>query len=197
LTTHETEFQRPADKVWVAEQRGATTSFTSETARDAVVTSSRMRISTYQHPLHLSPDRPLVILEGVHDTTFVAKTAEAMGLKPLWTMICLNDLEETKQGGDDLSPYLKANASVLKSRPLHAPIIVVRDWEDKSGAAKYAAPLSQHATSRCVCERSGKPVIGDHRKPTWSRRFDRRSVRLAGSPFGGVGGGDLEAVVFA
>jgi hypothetical protein len=48
-----------------------------------------------------------------------------------------------------------------------------------------------------TCERSGKPVIGDHRKPTWSRCSGRRVVTLAGSSGAGVGGGDLEAVVFA
>jgi hypothetical protein len=47
------------------------------------------------------------------------------------------------------------------------------------------------------CERSGKPVIDDHRKPTLGRCSGRRLVRLARSLFGGVGGGDLEAVVFA
>lgn len=66
-------------------------------------------------------------------------------------MISLGDLEETKTGGSDVKAYLKANASVLKSRPLHAPVIVVRDWEDTPGeVAGYNAVLSQHETSCCV-----------------------------------------------
>jgi NAD(P)-dependent dehydrogenase (short-subunit alcohol dehydrogenase family) len=65
---------------------------------------------------------------------------------------------------------------------------------------RHLLPLLKKGSSPMivnVCERSGKPVIGDHRKPTWSRCSGRRLVRLAGPPFGGVGGGDLEAVVFA
>lgn len=151
LTTHEPEFQRPAEVVWLAEQAGAVTSFRNEPARAALVSSSRLRISSYQHPLYLSPDRPLVIVEGILDRAYLEAAAEAANLKPAWTMISLGDLEETKTGGSDVKAYLKANASVLKSRPLHAPVIVVRDWEDTPGeVAGYNAVLSQHETSCCV-----------------------------------------------
>jgi transposase len=47
------------------------------------------------------------------------------------------------------------------------------------------------------CERSAKPVIGDHRKPTWGRCSGRRLVRLAGASGGRDRGGDFEGVVFA
>lgn len=46
-----------------------------------------------------------------------------------------------------------------------------------------------------ICERSEKPVIGDHRKPTWGRCPGRRLVRLVGASVARVGGRDLEAVV--
>src|SRR5262249_23656710 len=59
LTTHEPDFERVAEDVWLARRQGATTQFVSETAREAVVTSSQQRISSYEHPLHLSPDRPM------------------------------------------------------------------------------------------------------------------------------------------
>ena len=48
-----------------------------------------------------------------------------------------------------------------------------------------------------LCERSAKPVIGDHRKPTWGRCSGRRLVRLAGASGGRDRGGDFEGVVFA
>jgi hypothetical protein len=120
VTTHEQEFQRVADDVWIAGRQGATTTFARSNARDAVVASSRLRISSYQHPLFLSPDRPLVIAEGVTDVRYIELAAEAMDLKPLWSVVSLHDLEETKKGGSDVEAYLRANASVLRSRPLHA-----------------------------------------------------------------------------
>ena len=151
LTTHEPEFQRPAENVWIAEQGGALTTLRSESARAALVTSSKLRISSYQHPLYLSPDRPLVVVEGILDRAYLEIAAEAVNLKPIWTMVSLGDLEETKTGGSDVKTYLKSNASVLKSRPLHAPIIVLRDWEDSKGEVDgYNAVLSQHETSCCL-----------------------------------------------
>lgn len=151
LTTHEPEFQRPARDVWIADREGATTTFRKEPARDAVVTSSRLRISSFQHPLFLSPDRPLVLVEGASDAAYLRMAAVAANLKPLWTLVSLEDLEEGKTGGDDVLSYLRANPSVLASRPLHAPVVVLRDWEqNEKTMLKIASALEPHDTSRCI-----------------------------------------------
>ena len=89
-----------------------------------------------------------------------------------------------------LDPSVLPRRARVDEHPESQP---VNRHQSATAWATNSGPLS----NRTNCERSGKPVIGDHRKPTWSRRFDRRSVRLARPRFGGVGGGDLEAVVFA
>lgn len=154
LTTHEPEFQRVADEVWVVTRQGAATSFERIPAREAVVHSSRLRISSYEHPLFLSPDRPLVIVEGNSDVAYLRAAVEASGLKPMWTMVSLSDLERERSGGSDVEAYLRANAAVLRSRPLHAPVIVLRDWEDNERTLqKFSKALEPHETS-CVVKPS-------------------------------------------
>lgn len=71
-----------------------------------------------------------MIAEGDIDCEYLRMAAESNDLKPMWTLVSLRELEESKQGGDDVETYLRANPSVLRSRPLHAPVIVLRDWED-------------------------------------------------------------------
>ena len=48
-----------------------------------------------------------------------------------------------------------------------------------------------------LCERSSDSDIGDHGRPTWGRCSGWRWLRLVVTSSVGVGGGDLEAVVFA
>jgi energy-coupling factor transporter ATP-binding protein EcfA2 len=151
LTTHEPDFQRVADRVWLASRNGASTNLSKMTAREAVRTSSQLRISSYQHPLHLSPDRPLLIVEGSSDAEYITLAATAMGLKPLWTMVSLRDMEEGRTGGSDLEPYLRNNASVLRCRPPHAPVFVLRDWEDPDKTVNaFNKALEPHETSQCL-----------------------------------------------
>ena len=63
-------------------------------------------------------------------------------------------------------------------------------------AAVIEAVIANQLTA-ADCGRSGKPAIGDHRKPTWGRCSGRGLVTLAGASVAGVGGRDFEAVVLA
>ncbi len=148
VTTHESEFQRVAEHVWLARREGAPTSVHRMSARDGIREASRLRVSSYEHPLFLSADRPLVLAEGPTDVAYLTAASEAEGLRPAWVLSSVPTLDPTQSGGDATIIYLSVNASVLASRPLHAPVVVVRDWEDSpASAARHRKVVSTHETS--------------------------------------------------
>jgi len=90
-------------------------------------------------------------------------------------------------------PMRKATKDGAKSDALDA----IRAAREALGRDKLNQPRAHDGIREAICERSGKPVIGDHRKPTWGRCSGRRLVRLVGAFVAGVGGRDFEAVVLA
>lgn len=65
-------------------------------------------------------------------------------------------------------------------------------------AMEYSKPWQMQIEKALrSCEQSPDLAVGDQRKSRSGGWPAGGGVRLAGAPFGGVGGGDLEAVVFA
>lgn len=129
MTTHQDEFMRIAEKVWLVGLDENRTRVETLRARDALLESSKRRIATVAHPLFPYPDHPLVLVEGKTDVRHLRRAASSIGLRPRWKLASLTDIEPELSGGDVVVRYLAANRTVLKSRPTYAPVLVLRDWE--------------------------------------------------------------------
>jgi energy-coupling factor transporter ATP-binding protein EcfA2 len=151
VTTHQDEFIRIGDYAWTAKLDGGSTTFTRDSAQDAVLEASRLRVTSFQHPLLTWAEVPLVIVEGYSDAQYLRAAALEVGLRPRWRLITMDDLEPSLGGGSGVVAYLRQNPSLLAARPESAPILVVKDWEvsekEVNDAKKAAQP---HATSTAI-----------------------------------------------
>ncbi|WP_109508042.1 ATP-dependent nuclease [Nocardioides speluncae] len=150
VTTHQDEFARVAEHVWTASKDRATgTQLFRSIARDAIAEATRREITTFRHPLFAFADQPLVIVEGIFDSLYMSEALRELQRRIRWRLIAPSDVFEADAGGDGVLQYLKYNKQAIASRPDSAPVIVVRDWEDKS-KAKYDNVLAVHPHSTCV-----------------------------------------------
>jgi hypothetical protein len=100
------------------------------------------------------PDQPIVLVEGKFDGVhFRDALARHPSLRPRWKLVVMSELDPAyKPGGSALATYLSANRAVINSRPLSAPVIVLRDWEDAGGnLANFTSALQGHASSTVLC----------------------------------------------
>lgn len=148
ITTHQDEFLRVADSVWIAEKRPDTV-FERQAAKDALVDSTRRSITGFTHPLFTFPTEPIVIVEGKFDDVYLRAAIEAAGLRPRWKLLSPSSTFGEEIGGDSVLEYLKYNKQAIASRPDAAPVIVLRDWEAKD-KVKYDKALAGHPFSTCL-----------------------------------------------
>jgi hypothetical protein len=151
VTTHQDEFVRVADSAWLATLSAGETSLARMSTRDALQQSARLRISAYSHPLMSMPDHPILIVEGKTDALYLRSAATKSDRRPRWRLISLEDFDDTQGGGDNVKAYLSANRAVLASRPLEAPVFVLRDWEDGKHAQIDKVLRDAHEASRAWC----------------------------------------------
>ena len=110
-----------------------------------------------------SPEKPLVIVEGKFDAMHLRHAIRGLGIRPLWRLIALEEVDNvTKAGGDALLQYLKVNQLVLASRPAAAPVIVLRDWEDEPKIQSQLGAVRAHEYSTVLAcpEDLGNPELG-------------------------------------
>lgn len=151
ISTHQDEFVRPAESAWMAELTGGITSFAKMNARDALVASSRARITRFSHPILDWPETPLVLAEGASDVELLRLALRLTKRRPRWRLISMADIEPDFGGGDAVVAYLRANQSVLASRPESAPVLVLKDWEVNDKTLRQAkSVVACHPTSTAV-----------------------------------------------
>lgn len=163
ITTHQDEFVRPAKSAWMAELSSGTTTFTRMGAREALVASSRARITRFSHPILDWPETPLVIAEGDSDVELLRLAMHVMKRRPRWRLISMADIEPDFGGGDAVVSYLRANQSVLASRPESAPVLVLKDWEVNNKSlrrAKDAVACHPTSTAIRIPEDMANPELG-------------------------------------
>lgn len=151
-TTHQDEFVRVGEHAWLAALNDDQTVVNRMSARDALTQTTRMRITTFQHPLMETPDVPLVIAEGKTDAVYLGSVLANVSIRPRWRLVCLDDIDpDMRTGGDGLYAYLKNSRQVLKSRPDDAPVLVLRDWEDpKPSTDRFNSVLDVHEYSQVL-----------------------------------------------
>jgi hypothetical protein len=151
VTTHQDEFVRIGDHAWIAELDNGSTTFRREAAQTAVLESSRLRVTSFQHPLLTWAEVPLVIVEGKTDAAYFRAAAIEAGLRPRWRLITMEDLEPSLGGGSGVVAYLKQNPSLLAARPAYAPVIVLKDWDvNRKEVDDALKAVSPHPTSTAV-----------------------------------------------
>ncbi|WP_144881172.1 ATP-dependent nuclease [Microbacterium paraoxydans] len=148
VTTHQDEFVRVAQHAWFA-AKGPDTIYTKMTARDALEASMRASVTSFAHPLFAYPTEPIVIVEGKFDEVHLRAAMQSAGMRPRWRLLSPSAAFGEDIGGDSVRPYLQYNKQVIASRPLSAPVLVLRDWE-ASDAGKYDVHLKVHPYSRCL-----------------------------------------------
>src|SRR5205085_771315 len=84
VTTHQDEFIRIGDHAWTAKLDGGSTTFTRDPAQAAVLESSRLRVTSFQHPLLTWAEVPLVIVEGTTDAQYLRAAVLEAQLRPRW-----------------------------------------------------------------------------------------------------------------
>ncbi|WP_165799929.1 MULTISPECIES: ATP-dependent nuclease [Isoptericola] len=155
VTTHQAEFLRVAATAWTTDKRAdGDTYATKSSAKEALRSATRREITNFQHPLFVSTDRPVVIVEGKFDAIYLKAAIESLDLRPRWVLLSPQEALGQDVGGDSVLQYLRWNKSVIASRPDIAPVIVLRDWE-ATDANKYNDQLRVHAYSRALtCDAS-------------------------------------------
>lgn len=149
-TTHADEFVRVAERAHVATLKDSSTESTVLDARDALAATTRLRVTTFQHPLMYEVDEALVLVEGKFDEIHLKAALQEIGLRPRWRLASLALLDpDSGAGGSGVEQYLRINRLVLKSRPRGAPVFVLRDWEDQS-LAKLEQVVAAHDTSKIL-----------------------------------------------
>ncbi|WP_194762263.1 ATP-dependent nuclease [Microbacterium sp. UFMG61] len=148
VTTHQDEFVRVANHAWFA-SKNPDTAYEKLTARQALEASMRASVTSFAHPLFTHPNEPIVIVEGKFDEVHIRAAIQAAGLRPRWRLLSPSAAFGDEIGGDSVLQYLKYNKQVVASRPLSAPVLVLRDWED-SDAPKYNQVLAVHPHSVCL-----------------------------------------------
>ena len=149
-TTHQDEFVRVAERAHVATLNDGLTEIAVHDVRAALQATTRLRVTTFQHPLMYEVDHALVLVEGKFDEIHLKAALKEMGLRPRWRLASLAELDpESGAGGSGVEHYLRINRLVLKSRPLSAPVFVLRDWEDQN-LAKLEQVVAAHDTSKVL-----------------------------------------------
>jgi hypothetical protein len=149
VTTHQDEFMRVSDQVWTANKTDSGTTLAPDTARSAIVEATKREITTFRHPLFMSTDLPMVIVEGKFDAIYLQAALRELDLRPRWRIVAPQAAFGQEVGGDSIYGFLQFNRAVIASRPLAAPVIVLRDWEAKD-LAKYDKVLEGHPYSRAI-----------------------------------------------
>ncbi len=150
VTTHQDEFVRVARHAWTVGKRPeGDTALVRASAQEALRSATRREITSFQHPLFTSTDRPIVIVEGRYDAAYLRAAIESLNLRPRWRLFSPQDTFGPEVGGDSVLPYLQWNTAVIASRPEIAPIIVLRDWEARD-ASKYDKHLKAHPHSKAL-----------------------------------------------
>lgn len=148
-TTHQDEFVRVGQSAILALATDEGTKFARLPAKEALLESNRLAITTYRHPLVQHSQQPLVLVEGRYDGDYLQAALTGAGLKPRWRLADPDDLTGDSTGGDAFKSYLRYNTAAIASRPAAAPILVVRDWETKD-ADQYQKYLKGHPYSLAV-----------------------------------------------
>ncbi|MDL5156671.1 AAA family ATPase [Actinomycetospora termitidis] len=162
-TAHQDEFVRVANNAWLTSLVDDQTRINRASARDALIQSTKQRVTTFQHPLMEASDKPLVLVEGKLDAAHLRNAIRGAGMRPLWRMVALEEVDTlVKAGGDALLNYLKVNQLVLASRPPEGPILVLRDWEDapKVEGLKQAVAAHEYSTVTACSEELCNPELG-------------------------------------
>lgn len=149
VTTHHDEFVRVARHAAMATRGTEGTSLRLLAARAATEEGNRKGITTFQHPLLMLPETPLVIVEGAFDAIYLRAALEKAGLRPRWRLVSPDADLSTGTAGDALKKYLQFSTNVLASRPTVSPVIVLRDWE-ATDASEYDKHLSVHPYSKAL-----------------------------------------------
>ncbi|MFF0264429.1 hypothetical protein [Kribbella sp. NPDC004536] len=149
VTTHQDEFARVAEYVWTAEMTEEGTQIQRLAARDAIAEATRREITTFRHPLFSHTDQPLVIVEGRYDAVHLRAALTHLDVRIRWRLVAPSEIFDADAGGDGVLEYLKYNSQAIASRPDAAPVIVLRDWEDKK-KPQYDKALKHHEYSTCI-----------------------------------------------
>lgn len=161
-TTHEDDFVRTARSAWLVSLEGGATVADRMAARDAIGRSDRLRITSYRHPLLNYPDDPLVLVEGRSDAKVLEAAVRASGIKPRWRLASLDGLDERLSGGDAAVKFLESNLTAVASRADSAPLLVLRDWEDRKEASIDRALALHPYSKRLRCpEQDVNPQLGE------------------------------------
>lgn len=115
--------------------------------------AAKAGVSPFVHPLLFSSQKPLLLVEGETDRRYVDLAYQLFGRPNPWTVRNILALDDSAhlQGIDGLRTYLSANRTVLGTRPLDAPCVVLVDWnENKKKVAGLTKELGEHSTSSVI-----------------------------------------------
>jgi hypothetical protein len=151
-STHATAFMGLADAGLLASIDGEGRTELEQVERAELLRSAyASSIASFAHPLHAGPPKPILLVEGRGDRELLERAyLQSRVPNPYW-IVCLEDIDEKLQGGDDLIRWLKYNRAAIASRPLTSPLVVLRDWETQPNLVdKINVTLTDHPSSRCV-----------------------------------------------
>lgn len=114
---------------------------------------SKKGIVSFVHPLHYSVRKPLLLVEGITDKRYLENYYRVTKLVNPWDVRAIEEIDpgSNLKGVDGLGSYLNSNISVLKTRAIDSPIIVVIDWnENNTKIEKINRALSVHQPSTAV-----------------------------------------------
>ena len=136
-TTHSDLILQYSDKSLLVEQQNNLTKINgSYSIKDLIAKASSLGISRYSHPILFYPTTPIILVDGKYDKPFIEKALDILYKTRKMLVICLEDLDNSKTGGEsDIINYLKNNKTIIRNRVASAPIFVILDWESKKKQA--------------------------------------------------------------
>ena len=186
--THSEIVLQYANKQFFIEQKNNQTIIDgNQSINNIIEKSARAGISKYTHPILFYPTDPMILVDGKYDVIFIEKAIKMINPGISIRIVCLEDLNPTKTGGENnILSYLKNNKSILSCRQNNAPIIVVLDWESKE-FIKYDT-LSKELNGKLQVfqwpERKANPSITKNFRGT-ERFYSNRLIDLVNSKIPG------------
>jgi len=134
-STHSELMIQNVDTGYYLELREGRTHISPATPAALLETAVGSGVSKYLHPLLAHRNEPIILVEGVSDVKIMKKVAEELGYSS-FRFISLGELDNTRTGGDEINPYLRANLNALKARPKNAPVVVIWDHDKADSLVK-------------------------------------------------------------
>lgn len=172
--THSEIFMRYSDSGYLLTADGLRTMVRRLGTDQLVEEAGRTGVSRIEHALLKEYNRPLIVVEGKTDVTYLARALKLKGQTDLAVLASIDELrDEGSDGGlSKIAPYLQQHQRFVAARSLGAPVIVVVDWNAKDNdVQRIADSLLCHTTSAVIRmdESDSDPQLG--RQFTGIERF--------------------------